>query len=349
MVSFKSIEKINLEKWPTPMHEIPRYGKSINHNNLYVKRDDISLTGLGGNKLRSLEYWLAQSLAREADLVIVAGGCQSNLVRLTAAACAKVNLKCLAIHNCAKPKVLKGNVLLNKLFGAEQIFLGDVSEEDRDSYVSQKIQEYNECGIKTYYVNEEEIGSLGYLNCILEIDEQKPDLTHLVIVGAMGVTASGFVYGNKKLNKKYKIHVISVEYPKDKLVRILGEKLSYIERKLSGEEVINREEIDLIETYNTYVYDDWMGQGWGKPTDQSLKTIVQIARNEGIVLDHVYNAKTFTGLAGLIENNIIKKDEATCIVLTGGAPAIFGDHGVYNQILNDIESKQPRKNITLFK
>lgn len=332
---FNDIKRISLENWPTPLHPLKRYGQEIGHNRLYIKRDDISLTGLGGNKLRKLEYWLAEAKEKEVDMVVVAGGCQSNLVRLTAAASAKVGVGCLAIHNGLEPKLYKGNLLLTKLFGAKQIFIGDVSEVKRDLYVKNKIESLSLKGLKTYYVNDQEIGSLGYIDCLLEINKQMPSLQNLVIVGAMGITASGFIYANKMLDKKFKIYVISVEYKKDKLIKLLSKKISYISKKLDDKNIKEVDEITLRNIFNTKIYDEWMGQGWGLTTKDSLEAIVDLAKLEGIVIDHVYNAKTFAGLRGLIEKKIISKNEPTCIVHTGGAPAVFGHLDIYNNLLDN--------------
>jgi len=334
-MDLSKIRRISLEKWPTPLHQIPRYGKYINHNNLYIKRDDVSLTGLGGNKLRKLEYWLAEANYRDADIVLVAGGCQSNLVRLTAAACAKVGFKCLAVHNCKKPKEYKGNLLLDKLFGAEQIFLGDISEGKRDLYIIDKIKKLNQQNVKPYYINNEKIGSLGYIDCLLEIDKQEPTLKNLIIVGAMGITASGFIFANKLVDNKFKIHIISVEYKKEKLISILSEKIEYITNIIDNQKINSLDEKALSAKYNTRVYDDWMGKGWGIPTDESLISIIKLAQLEGIVIDHVYNAKTFAGLKGLVKRGIIKKEEPTCIIHTGGSPAVFGYNNLYNQMLDN--------------
>ncbi|MFP4456425.1 MAG: 1-aminocyclopropane-1-carboxylate deaminase/D-cysteine desulfhydrase [Clostridia bacterium] len=331
---FNDIKRINLENWPTPLHPLKRYGQKIGHNCLYIKRDDISLTGLGGNKLRKLEYWLAEAKKREADMIVVAGGCQSNLVRLTAAASAKVGFDCLAIHNGLEPKVFKGNLLLTKLFGAKQIFIGNVSEKKRDLYVKNKIESLSQEGLKTYCVNNQEIGSLGYIDCLLEMNKQMPSLQNLVIVGAMGITASGFIYANKMLNNKFKIYVISVEYKKDKLIKILSKKISYISKRLD-DNIKEVNEMTLRNIFNTKIFDQWMGQGWGLTTKDSLDAIADLAKLEGIVIDHIYNAKTFAGLRGLIEKKIINKNEPTCIVHTGGAPAIFGHLDIYNNLLDN--------------
>ncbi len=325
--------RVSLEAWPTPVHKLTRFGKLINHENLYVKRDDISLTGLGGNKLRKLEYWLGEAIERKVTKVIVAGGEQSNLVRLTAAACAKLGLDCIAVHNCEKPESYIGNMLLNKMFGAEQIFIGNVKEIERDAYVLKIMAELQASGETPYCINNEPIGLLGYTNCLIEINEQLPDAEHLIIVGAMGITASGFIYANDSLAKKFKIHVISAEYEKEELIEILSEKIALLEAREGTKQRVFSES-DLVNIYNTFVYDEYMGQGWGITTKESLETIKEMAQYEGIVLDHVYNAKTFTGLKGLVAQGIIKKDERTCIVHTGGAPAVFGHAQVYQDLDN---------------
>ena len=313
--------RVELDLWPTPIHKLKRYGDLIGLNNLYMKRDDISLVGLGGNKLRKLEFWLGDAIQKSCDTILVAGGAQSNLVRLTAAACAKIGLKCIAIHNSAKPENLQGNTLLNKLFAAESLYYGNISEEERSSKTQELFKDLVSQGFKPYIINDEFIGTLGYTECAEEIyyqnKNQNLNIKNIVIVGAMAFTSSGFIYGNNLLPKPFTTHVISVEYKKEKLDQLIQNKISQL-KQLTG--------VKPLYDYqkNTYTYEEYMGEGWSIPTKPAMQQIYNLAKTEAIVVDHVYNAKTLAGLAGLVKRGILKKHEPTCIIHTGGSPSVFG-------------------------
>ncbi len=330
--SFYDISKIKLDQWPTPIQKLSRWGEIIGLRHLYCKRDDISLLGFGGNKLRKLEYWLAEALDEVADEIIVAGDLQSNMVRLTAAACAKAGLPCLAVHNSDEPAKYQGNLLLDKLFGAKQVFLGKVNEVERGQAVARMMEEKRSAGGRPYYINEEPVGNLGYINCLLEIDQSGLDFDDLIIVGAMGITASGFIYANKMLGNKYRIHCISVEFNRETLLDIFSERIGFIEKFLEDEELPQLTDELLLSRYNTVIYTDYMGEGWGKTTPESLETIVEVARAEGFFIDHVYNAKVFTGVKGLADRGILAPESRVCVVHTGGGPTAFGYADLYQEI-----------------
>lgn len=122
---------MSLGAFPTPLEHLPNLGSALGHSDLYVKRDDLTGLSLGGNKTRSLEFLLGEAIAGGCDTVIAAGTLQSSLCSLSAAACAKTGLRCIIVHNADRPDVLEGNMLLSAMFGAEPVFLGTVTDEER--------------------------------------------------------------------------------------------------------------------------------------------------------------------------------------------------------------------------
>src|SRR6056297_2460870 len=117
-------KKLSLGFSTTPIHELTNLSKLFEGYRLFIKRDDNNGLGLGGNKIRKLEYLLQDAIENGADTVITAGAQQSNHCRLTAAACSKVGLKCHLLLGGEKPKMYNGNLLLSQLFGAEIHFTG---------------------------------------------------------------------------------------------------------------------------------------------------------------------------------------------------------------------------------
>jgi 1-aminocyclopropane-1-carboxylate deaminase/D-cysteine desulfhydrase-like pyridoxal-dependent ACC family enzyme len=315
------VPRVRLANLPTPLEHLPRFGEQVGHPQLYIKRDDLISLGLGGNKVRHLEFWLGEALEQEADVVIACGLPESNQCRLTAAAAAKLGLECRLLHNADRPKLWQGNLLLNHLAGAKSIFLGPISEEERHQAALQLMEQLRAEGRRPYLIGNVPLGALGYANAALELQQQADQagicLEHVVIVGAMGATAAGFLYGTAMLDKPWHVHVISVEYDKATLHDIL---------------VRNHDAICLYNGFTpcTWVdhvmtiYDDYLGPGYAIPTPESLETVFTLARTEGIFLESVYTSKTVWGLADLVRRGIIPPTEPAAVIHTGGTPALFG-------------------------
>ena len=117
---FSHIPRVRLFDNPTPLEHAPRYGRLFDYAHLYIKRDDAFPLGMGGNKVRTLEYLLGEAVAMGADVIVAAGGLQSNQCRLAAAASARLGLECVLVHNGDEPKMYQGNMLLNHLAGRSE-------------------------------------------------------------------------------------------------------------------------------------------------------------------------------------------------------------------------------------
>ena len=138
--------RVRLLDGPTPLERLGRIEALTGHGAVYVKRDDCMALGLGGNKVRSLEFWLGAALDQGCDIVLAAGLPVSNQCRLTAAAAAKLGLDCLILHNAEEPGTNTGNLLLSRLLGAELRFLGPVSEAARDAALEEAAADLRRSG-----------------------------------------------------------------------------------------------------------------------------------------------------------------------------------------------------------
>ena len=121
----------------TPVHRLPRLERKLNTCPLYIKRDDLNGVGSGGNKVRPLEYLLGEAQAQGCDVVIASGQENSNLCSIAASACCRLGLKCILVHNNDQPTRLAGNILLNKLSGVEEHYVGTIPETERNVYVEE--------------------------------------------------------------------------------------------------------------------------------------------------------------------------------------------------------------------
>jgi len=206
---FSGIPRIRLIEEPTPLQLRANIGAPLNHAGLYVKRDDLIPLGMGGNKVRCLEFWLGDAIRQNSDVIVVAGGFVSNQCRLTAAAAAKLGMRCIILHSSNKPEIYNGNILLNKIMGTETIFLGAIDEHARRAYAMKYAEELRADGHTPYLIGTDPVqGALGYVNSALELvwqaESRNIDLKHIFICGLKAslkqVYYMGYVCLGNRLN-----------------------------------------------------------------------------------------------------------------------------------------------------
>ncbi|WP_306228023.1 pyridoxal-phosphate dependent enzyme [Bosea beijingensis] len=321
--------RCDLVKAPTPLQRLSGFERKLGRPGLFMKRDDLMEIGLGGNKLRSLEFWLGAALGERADIVIVAGGAMSNLCRLTAAAASMAGLDCLIIHNAEDSPANRERSFLNRLFGAETRFIGPVGEEERGAAMKAAATELTRQGRAPYIVGDAVLGAFGYVLAACELHEQSQreatPLRHVFLAGSMGPTEAGFIFGNAMLGHPFQIHLVSVEYEQAELeARIrriyegIGQRAGLAVRDL-GEAPLHYHMAHL-------------GGGWGVPTPESETAIIAFARTEGILVEHVYTAKTCAGFLDLVADGTIPPDEPACIIHTGGTASLFAQRALFRTV-----------------
>ena len=316
---FKDKLRANLGLSPSPLLPLIRFGQEVGCADFYIKRDDLAPLGMGGNKLRNLEFLLGEALEQQCDIILVAGGLQSNQCRLTAAACARLGLECMIIHNDERPLVYQGNMLLNHLMGVKALFLGRVTEQERGEYVRKLMAQFKAQGRRPYLVEQCALGSLGYASAAEELFNQQGQgvaIEHVGIVGAMGGTAAGFAFGTALLGKPFHVHIISVEYTACHLRSIMAKLWDEMIQLTGLTPALELHEVATI-------YDEYLGSGYAMPTEESLQTARVLACTEGVFVENVYNAKTLHGLTELIRQGIIPPNKGVCFIHTGGTPALF--------------------------
>jgi 1-aminocyclopropane-1-carboxylate deaminase/D-cysteine desulfhydrase-like pyridoxal-dependent ACC family enzyme len=329
---FSGIPRVRLLDGPTPLEPLSRLRKEIGCGPLYVKRDDCMPLGMGGNKIRSLEFWLGQAKAEGADVIVVAGAPVSNQCRLAAAAAAKIGLDCLILHSSDRPAKAEGNYLLNRILGAEIRFLGPVSEGQRGILAQAAMEELRNRGRRPYLIGNPALGALGYVSCAVELFCQAAnsgiDLQDIVLPGSMGPTETGFILGNALLGNPFHVHLVSVEYSTEELSqrisKIYEDTCTVIGKKPQGKW---DQRVDI--------YEDYLGKGYDHPTQESLSAIKTVARLEGLFLENTYTSKTFAGMIDLTEKGRIAVTKPACVLHTGGTPALFAQQEVISSILED--------------
>lgn len=321
---------IQLGFYPTPVHRLPRFGdrwsaETGQRVDWWIKRDDMTGLATGGNKVRKLEYLLADALAHHATTIVAGGGLQSNFARQTAAACARLGLDCV-LGLCPGylddvEFTLGGNVLLDDLLGAEvRVYPGLSSTEAIQAAADELAGE----GRDAYVIpmgGSNAIGSLGYVDAVHELAAQFPDEPPDLIAVAAGScgTAAGIIAGIAALGWPTRVLAPCVNKPADATH-------AEIVRQLEGLAALGCP-VDGVEWDAP---DQCLGGGYGVPTDGMLSALRMLARTEGILLDPVYTGKAFDGLLTELRDGTI---EAGRIVFwhTGGAPGLFAYRGTLSE------------------
>ncbi len=312
--------RFTLLQEPTLLQRLERMQASLGHPGLYVKRDDLMPIAMGGNKLRSLEYWLGAARQAQADVVLVAGGSLSNQCRLTAAAASMAGLECIVYHNAPDEPGARRASFLNRLFGAEVHFLGALDERQRTIAMEQAALSLRAQGRRPYIVGDAAIGALGYVRAAEELSAQSLTLDaairHVMLPGSMGTTEAGFIFGNALIGYPFEVHLVGVEYTEAELasrVRQAYEALAELVGKGAP----------AFDAHHVHYHMDYLGEGYARPTRASEEAILTLARTEGILLEHIYSAKTFAGFQDLVRRRVFSTREPVCVIHTGGVPSLF--------------------------
>jgi D-cysteine desulfhydrase family pyridoxal phosphate-dependent enzyme len=313
------IPRIQLANLPTPLEEAPKLAKKIGLSKLFIKRDDLTGLAGGGNKARKLEYDFAEIVSGGYDVVITAGGIQSNHARMTAAAARKLGLDVKLVLGGPDFTDYKGNILLDAVFGAEIRYLVDDDANDR---LTQEMEHWSDDlkhnGRKPFIIpigGSSGVGALGYVKAMRELSKQVDNDQVQIItgVGSCG-TFAGTVLGAKLFLPRARVIGISVSRTAEAITRrakeIIQESIALLNAAIDVKEL-------SIECYDDYFTE------YGISTKEGEQAIQNCARLEGILLDPIYTGKVMAGLTGLVEKNIIDKNIPVIFIHTGGLPIIF--------------------------
>ncbi len=311
---------------PTPLEKLDRLSKELGGPEIWIKRDDCTGMSTGGNKTRKLEFLMAEAELQGADVVMTQGATQSNHARQTAAFAAKMGMSCHILledrtgsndanynHN--------GNVLLDHLHGATtEKRAGGLDMNAEMEAVADRIRA---TGKKVHTIpggGSNPTGALGYVNCAFELVGQANDrglkIDHIVHATGSAGTQAGLIVGLKGVNAQIPLLGIGVRAPKDVQEGNVYKLACATAEKLGCPGLVEREDVIA----NT----DYVGKGYGIPTESGLEAIKMFAELESILLDPVYSAKGAAGFIDLIRKGHFKKGERVVFLHTGGSVALFG-------------------------
>lgn len=324
--------RVRLGHLPTPLEPMDRLSEALGGPRIWVKRDDATGLSTGGNKTRKLEYLLADALEKGADAIITQGATQSNHARQTAAGAAKLGLGCHILledrTGSADPQYINsGNVLLDQLHGATiSMRPGGTDMAAEMDLLAERLRSEG----KTPYVipggGSNPIGALGYVNCARELVDQAASMNMKIdgLVHATGSsgTQAGLVAGLAALESDIDLLGIGVRAPQQKQEDMVYDLALRTEKHLGLGVRIDRSAVRA----NC----DYVGPGYGLPTDGMRDAIKMLARLEGLLFDPVYSGKGLDGLIDLVRKGHFADKKNLVFLHTGGSAALFGYSEIFD-------------------
>ena len=308
-----------LAAWPTPLDPAPRLGAELGIE-LSIKRDDLTGIGLGGNKLRKLEYIVGEARRAGIDTLLTTGGRQSNHARLTAAVAVRAGLACELHLRGTAPAAATGNLLLDALFGASVTFCGDVTYGEVDARMAERAEALARAGRKALVVplgGATALGTVGYVRAFHEILDQAADADRpltVAVSGGTGSTAAGLALGAALWAPGTQLLVVSASWTEPVL-------RAEIARHVADAAALLGTEATLLS--GLAVDDTQVGPGYAQPSESGSEAVRRLATREGVVLDATYTGKALAGLIGRCRQGAVARGSRVVFVHTGGTPEIF--------------------------
>jgi 1-aminocyclopropane-1-carboxylate deaminase/D-cysteine desulfhydrase-like pyridoxal-dependent ACC family enzyme len=319
------LDRLVLSRLPTPLDPAPKLAVAIGLAQLSVKREDMSGYALGGNKLRQLDFILAEAMAAGADILVTTAGSQSNFCRSLAGAAAKLGLGCHLHLRAATGTALVGNLLLDEILGATVTFTQVT--DPWDPQVARELAEiaegYEREGKRPFIVQLTGVSAstavAGWMSGAAELlrdAEASSGIPDAVIsVCGSGLTLAGLALGFKHLSCPTRLIGISAQQPAGRLKTWIVAAAGEAAARLGLACRLEAEDFDIV--------DSEIGPGYGKPSTASIAAVRLAGRTEGLLLDPVYTGKGFAGLQAALHSGLVRPTDSVIFIHSGGTPGLF--------------------------
>lgn len=330
--------RCSLADLPTPFGPLPLLSSKLGIN-VWVKRDDLTGLAMGGNKVRKLEYVLADALAKNSDCIVTWAGMQSNWCRQLAAAARKCGIKPVLVlfRRPGLPSQLDGNLLLNRIYGAE-IHMRDLGVRSMMKLdgirecIEEVADEQRKAGHRPYIAPiggsategsmSQPLGAIGYMSATLELLQQAEcqhvQIDSIVMATGSGGMQAGLLVGTKLLSPKVRVVGISVSESVEEMTDLVGsiatQTLSELRKHIPLQRTVDKSDIRVF---------DYVRRGYGVLDAGIMSTIQLLAETEGLLLDPVYTGKAMLALLELRRDGYFRPGETVVFLHSGGFPAIF--------------------------
>ena len=326
-MSLSPPSKLALAHLPTPLEHSSALDALVG-TECWIKRDDATAGAEAGNKIRKLEYLLAEALAQRATTVITCGGLQSNHARATALLCRRLGLRpVVLLRTAASPSSREGNVLLDWLCSAELRFISPAQYAARTELMIEVARELAGRGERAYIIPEggsNGLGALGYREGMAEVRAQLDGSKELpegfdAVIHACGSggTTAGLVLGAREHRVADEVVAMAVcddrAYFEGRIAEILREAEPY--------------QAAPARLARLRILDAYKGPAYGVASPEQLTFIRDVATACGLVLDPVYSGKALFGLSRMPD-----KPGRALFIHTGGLPGLLADHARFDAI-----------------
>ncbi|MDY6947340.1 MAG: D-cysteine desulfhydrase family protein [Pseudomonadota bacterium] len=317
--------RVPLGHFPTRIEKLERLSRHLGGPEIYIKRDDQTGLATGGNKVRKLEFLIADALAQRCDHLVTLGGPQSNHCRQTAAAAAKLGLECSVVLRGDRPERYLGNLLLDELLGAQILWSGGRSREE---VAEELIVQLRAEGKQPYLVplgGSTALGTLGYAAAMQEstaqLEESNIPIDLMVVASSSAGTQAGLVLGDALSGYRGRVLGISIDSAAADLARRVQE-LALGAAALLGVRGDHVQAGRLMSKID--INADYLGGGYAVVGPLERDAIRTVARTEGVLLDPVYTGRAMGACMDLIHQGAIGKGQRVLFWHTGGAAALSG-------------------------
>jgi D-cysteine desulfhydrase len=312
-----SLPRIPLVAAPTPLQPAPRLSAEIGVE-VWFKRDDLTGLGLGGNKVRGLEYLLGDALDQGCDCLVTGAGSQSNWAMLAALAARRCGLAPYLVFYGSRTRPT-GNLLLSELLGADVRFTGELERASVDAGIDKLGAELSAAGRRPYLVprgGATPLGAAGYVRASMELAEQSMAtglaLSQLWLATGSCGTQAGLVAGSRWLRSSYDVVGVSVSRPVDECAT----RVESLARGASSLLGFSPDDDGCVTVLGGY-----LGQGYGRGSLAGDAAAQLVARTEGVFLDPVFGAKAMAALVDAARAGSV--DGPVVFLVSGGAPTLF--------------------------
>ncbi|MDP6667160.1 MAG: pyridoxal-phosphate dependent enzyme [Dehalococcoidia bacterium] len=314
------LPRIQMAHLPTPLEPMPRLTERLGGPSIWIKREDLTGLAYGGNKARHYEFEMPHVADEGYDVMINIMDYHSNNARMTAAAANKIGMRYVLVLKNAANRQVQGNLLVDKVLGAELHLLDEYQSGDAEGYATKLKEELEAEGHKPYLIQDHLfpriVGMVGFVQAGIEMREQieENDLKNVHIIGVAGRSLCGLIIAAKAMGLDWKFTGVTVNYDLP-----LGEYIFQHSNDI-------QELLDLPVTFeesDMRVLDQYVGEGYGVMTAQVADAIHIAAQTDAIICDPNYTGTTMAALIDQVEEGGFDDDETVIFLHTGGLPAVF--------------------------
>ena len=314
------LPRIQIAHLPTPLEEMPRLTERLGGPNIWIKREDMTGLAYGGNKARHYEFEMPHIADAGYDVMINIMDYHSNNARMTAAAANKIGIRYILILKNAANRSVQGNLLIDKILGAELHLLDEFQSGDAEAYASKLKEQLESEGHNPYLIQEHLfpriVGMVGFVQAGIELSRQIEEngLKNIHIIGVAGRSLCGLIIAAKAMGLSWKFSGVTVNYDMP-LSEYIFEHNNDIQELLKLH--VTFEENDMR------ILDQYVGEGYGVMTPQVADAIHIAPQTDAIICDPNYTGTAMAALIDQIGKDGFESDETVIFLHTGGLPAVF--------------------------